>query len=58
MDLSLTKTAAIGYGIITVENRDQAWARASRDKKNKGRDVAEACLRMIEIKETFGSSAS
>ena len=53
MDLSLNRGAAIGYGIITVENRDQAWARASRDKKNKGRDVAEACLRMIEIKKQF-----
>lgn len=50
MDLSVHHGAAVGNGIITVENGDQAWARASRDKKNKGRDAAEACLRMIEIK--------
>ena len=53
MDLSVHHGAAVGNGIITVENRDQAWARASRDKKNKGRDAAEACLRMIEIKGEF-----
>ncbi|MGB0671062.1 MAG: 6,7-dimethyl-8-ribityllumazine synthase [Rhodospirillales bacterium] len=53
MDLSLQFNAAIGYGIITVENEAQAWARAKRDKKNKGRDAAMACLRMIEVKEHF-----
>jgi len=50
MDLSVREKAAIGYGILTVENGDQAWARASRDKKNKGRDAAEACIRMMNIK--------
>lgn len=50
MDLSTRYDAAIGYGILTVENRDQAWARASRKEKNKGYDAAEACLRMIDIK--------
>ena len=56
MDLSIQRNAAIGYGIITVENAEQAWARANRDKKNKGRDAAEACLRMIEIRKGFGAS--
>jgi 6,7-dimethyl-8-ribityllumazine synthase len=51
--LALTHAAAIGYGILTVENDDQAWARASVTKKNKGADVANACLRMIEIKRQF-----
>ncbi len=53
-DLALQKNLAIGYGIITVENRDQAWVRAAVGKKNKGRDVANACLRMIEVKRQFG----
>ncbi len=44
---------ALGYGILTVENQDQAWERASTDKKNKGADTARACLRMIEVKRHF-----
>ena len=41
---------AIGYGILTVENRDQAWARASITERNKGADAARACLRMIALR--------
>ena len=50
MDLSL-EGVALGNGILTVENSDQAMARAAVDKNNKGADVANACLRMIEIRE-------
>lgn len=53
-DLALRYGAAIGYGILTVENRDQAWARASVDQGNKGGVVAQAALRMIELKTHFG----
>ena len=53
-DLALTHCAAIGYGILTCENRDQAMARASVGERNKGRDVAGACLAMIALKEKFG----
>ena len=53
MDLALQHSVAIGYGILTVENRDQAWVRAKRDQKNKGRDAAEACLAMMGLKKTF-----
>ncbi len=52
-NLALQKNLAIGYGIITCENFDQAWARAKRDKKNKGRSAAIACLEMIKLKEKF-----
>lgn len=59
MELSLNKGLAVGYGVLTVENREQAWVRASVDGngKNKGRDVAEAALRMHELKKQFGSAA-
>lgn len=50
MDLSVQRRLAIGYGIITVENGDQAWARADRKQKNKGADAAEACLAMIAFR--------
>ena len=52
--LAVGEAMAIGYGILTVETGDQAWARASVDKKNKGRDAAEACLAMIRLKQQFG----
>lgn len=54
MDLSIARRLAIGYGILTVENGDQAWARARRSEKNKGRDAAEACLTMVDLRQTRG----
>ena len=50
-ELARIHRAAIGYGILTCETRDQAWARAAVDGngKNKGRDTAEACLALIAL---------
>lgn len=57
-NLVLEENAAIGFGILTVENRDQAWARAdtraNTEKSNKGGAVAEAALRMVALKRQFG----
>ncbi|NDF12551.1 MAG: 6,7-dimethyl-8-ribityllumazine synthase [Proteobacteria bacterium] len=53
MDLALQKSAAIGYGILTVENEEQAFARAKVSEGNKGKFAVEACLRMMELKEKF-----
>ena len=53
-DLALVHDLAVGNGVLTVENRDQAWARANRSEKNKGRDAAEAAMRMYELKQKFG----
>lgn len=44
---------ALGYGILTVENRDQAAARAAAEGRNKGGEAATACLRMIGLKTQF-----
>ena len=54
-DLATGQRLAIGYGILTVETRDQAWARAARDRGNKGAAAAEACLAMIALKARFGA---
>ena len=54
MDLTLEFSVAVGFGVLTVENEAQAWARASVDKADKGGVVANAALRMIEIKREFG----
>jgi 6,7-dimethyl-8-ribityllumazine synthase len=50
MDLSL-EGVPVGNGVLTVENRDQANARAV-DKK-KGRDAAEACLAILSLRDRF-----
>lgn len=54
MNLSVDRHLAIGYGVVTVENEAQAWARARVDEKNKGRDAAAACLKMIGLRYRFG----
>ena len=53
MDIVMQHQIALGYGILTVENHDQAWERADISKRNKGGDVAQACLRMMEVKKFF-----
>jgi len=52
--LAIDYNLAIGNGILTVENWDQAWARAKRSDKNKGGGAAEAALAMIDLKSKFG----
>jgi len=53
-ELATGQGLAIGFGILTVENGTQAWARAAVDKKNKGADAARACLEMIALRRQFG----
>ncbi|MEM5517546.1 6,7-dimethyl-8-ribityllumazine synthase [Henriciella sp. AS95] len=53
MDLAVERRLAIGYGILTVENEQQAIVRADRKQKNKGRDAAVACLEMIKLRKKF-----
>jgi 6,7-dimethyl-8-ribityllumazine synthase len=50
MDISVGDAFPLGNGIQTVENDDQAWARARVDQKNKGGAAAKACLAMIDLK--------
>jgi len=53
MDLSITFSVALGFGILTCETYEQASVRASVTGKNKGADAARACLRMVDIKKSF-----
>ena len=57
-DLAVRERVALGYGILTCENRDQALARARRDEQDRGGAAARACLAMIEIKRRFDPSSS
>ena len=54
-DLAIAHRLPIGYGILTCENRDQAWARADPDRGNKGADAARACLTMVRLARRFGA---
>ena len=57
MDLACHQQLAIGNGIITVENEEQAWARAKIDKKDKGGFAANAVLKMIKIRDELKTSS-
>ena len=52
MALSL-QGLAIGNGILTVENEEQAWARADINRKNKGGEAAVAAITMARIESEF-----
>ncbi len=49
-DIALGRGAAIGNGILTVENEAQALARARRSGGDKGGDAARACLALIDLR--------
>jgi 6,7-dimethyl-8-ribityllumazine synthase len=44
---------AIGNGILTVENEQQAIVRADPAQKNKGGEAAVAAMRLLELSEKF-----
>ena len=45
--IAIAYRVAIGFGVLTCENREQAWTRASVSDVNKGADAARACLMMV-----------
>ncbi len=55
MDLAVKESLAIGNGILTVENDEQAWARAKRHEGDKGGFAARAALTMIALRERLGA---
>ena len=57
MDLAVAHRLAVGNGILTVENDDQAWVRARVGDLNKGGAAAEAALAMIALRQKFAGVA-
>jgi len=51
MNLSVDFGIAIGNGILTTENEEQAWVRARRTEGDKGGFAARAALTMIALKD-------
>jgi 6,7-dimethyl-8-ribityllumazine synthase len=56
MDLSVRRAIPVGNGILTVENEEQAWARARTGEGDKGGGAVEAVLTVIRATRTFASS--
>ena len=54
MDLSVQEAIAIGNGILTVENDEQAWERADPKRLDKGGAAAAAVLSMVALRRKFG----
>ena len=52
-NLATEHSLAIGFGVLTVEDEDQAWARARRTEMDKGGETARACLAMIDLRRTL-----
>jgi 6,7-dimethyl-8-ribityllumazine synthase len=48
---------ALGFGVLTVENEAQAWARARVAEMNKGAEAARACLAMIAVRRRLLASS-
>ena len=53
MDLTVRNHLAIGNGVLTVEDEEQAWARARVSEGDKGGGAARAALTMISMKQQF-----
>jgi 6,7-dimethyl-8-ribityllumazine synthase len=54
-DLSVTMRLPLGNGILTVENTEQAWARAKADEMDKGGGAVEAALALVRLKRRLAA---
>lgn len=53
MELATTRNIPVGNGILTVDTRDQALARARVDGGNKGAGAVNACIALVELINRF-----
>lgn len=51
--LSIKHQLALGFGVITAENKDQADNRADPARRNYGGKAAKACLAMLDLKKRW-----
>lgn len=54
-DLTVHESIALGNGILTVENEEQARDRADPKRKDKGGAAARTALAMIALRERMGA---
>ena len=53
MELGIKDGLAIGNGVQTVENSDQAWARCKISEKDKGGGAAKAALALMGLRQRW-----
>lgn len=53
--LSARHGIALGFGVITAGTRDQAWERASVERRNCGAAAARACLAMMAVRRALAT---
>ncbi|HEX6611228.1 MAG TPA: 6,7-dimethyl-8-ribityllumazine synthase [Hyphomicrobiaceae bacterium] len=53
MHVATEQHIPVGNGILTVDTHAQALARARGGREGKGGDAARACLRLIELAQSF-----
>lgn len=60
--LQLEYCKPVGFGVLTTENEEQAFARAGGEMGNKGYEAAEVVLEMLDLKSqltnAFGAAQS
>jgi 6,7-dimethyl-8-ribityllumazine synthase len=56
-DVQLRTGIPCAFGVLTVENLDQALARAGGDKRDQGRHAADAVLRMARLRRELTGRA-
>ena len=54
--IAIEHKVPIGFGVLTVDNKEQAEERAFVNRKNKGGEAARVCLKMFELKNNCGLS--
>lgn len=55
MNLGIEHGLAIGNGILTCENDEQAWARAKANELDKGGGAALAALSLVTLRKKLGA---
>jgi 6,7-dimethyl-8-ribityllumazine synthase len=56
-DVQLETGVPCSFGVLTVDNLDQALARSGGDKRDSGRHAAEAVLALLAIKQKLATAA-
>lgn len=54
-DVQLRTRVPCSFGVLTVENREQALARSGGAKRDQGRHAAEAVLALVELRELLAT---
>ncbi len=55
-DVQLRTGVPCSFGVLTVENLDQALARSGGDKRDSGRHAAEAVLALVRMRDSLAVS--